>query len=89
MYLSKEKKSKIIKQATGSEINTGDVHAQIALFTERINHLTEHVKKNKKDKVTERSLVLLVGRRRKLLDYLRRENMEEYKKVIDRLSLRK
>lgn len=89
MYLSKEKKRKIIKQATGSEINTGDVRAQIALFTERINHLTEHVKKNKKDKVTERSLVLLVGKRRKLLDYLRRENIEEYKKVIEQLSLRK
>lgn len=89
MYLTKEKKAEIAKKKTGDEKNTGDSRTQIAIFTERINHLTEHLKKNKKDKVTERSLVLLVGKRRKLLDYLKRKNFEEYRKILEELSLRR
>ncbi|GIV41769.1 MAG: 30S ribosomal protein S15 [Vicingaceae bacterium] len=89
MYLTKEKKAEIAKKMTGDEKNTGDSRTQIAIFTERINHLTEHLKKNKKDKVTERSLVLLVGKRRKLLDYLKRKNFEEYRKILEELSLRR
>lgn len=71
MYLSKEKKAEIFKTFGGSETNTGSTEGQIALFTKRIEHLTGHLKNNRKDYNTERSLILLVGKRRRLLDYLK------------------
>jgi len=71
MYLTKETKAEIFKQHGGSEKNTGSAEGQIALFTFRINHLTEHLRANRKDYNTERSLVRLVGKRRSLLDYLK------------------
>lgn len=89
MYLTTEIKKSIFKQYGGSETNTGSTEGQIALFTQRINHLTEHLKKNKNDKNTERSLVKLVGKRRSLLNYLKDNDISKYRKLIDELNLRK
>ena len=89
MYLTKEKKAEIFKKFGGSDSNTGSTEGQIALFTERINHLTGHLKKNQKDYNTERSLVRLVGKRRSLLDYLKKKDMEKYRSLIKELNIRK
>lgn len=89
MYLTKEVKSGIFKQYGGTEINTGSTEGQIALFTHRINHLTGHLKKNQKDFNTERSLVKLVGKRRSLLDYLKKKDIEKYRELIKELNIRK
>ena len=89
MYLSTEKKKEIFKEFGGSEFDTGSVEGQIALFTFRILHLTEHLKKNRKDFATERSLVLLVGKRRRLLDYLTKVDINRYRAIIKKLNLRK
>ena len=89
MYLTTEKKKDFFKEYGKSEFDTGSAEGQIALFTHRIKHLTGHLKINKKDKVTERSLVLLVGKRRKLLDYLKSKDIERYRAIIKKLGLRK
>ena len=89
MYLTKEIKADIFKKHGGSETNTGSTEAQIALFTFRINHLTNHLKKNQKDFNTERSLVKLVGKRRSLLDYLKDKDIEKYRALIKELNIRK
>lgn len=89
MYLSAEKKKDIFKEFGKSEFDTGSSEGQIALFTYRIKHLTEHLKNNKKDTGTERSLILLVGKRRKLLDYLKQTEIERYRTIIKKLGLRK
>ncbi|WP_435624907.1 30S ribosomal protein S15 [Flagellimonas sp.] len=89
MYLSKEVKADIFKKHGGSEQNTGSTEGQIALFTYRINHLTQHLKKNHKDYATERSLVKLVGKRRSLLDYLKKKDIEKYRTLIKELGIRK
>lgn len=89
MYLSKEKKAEIFKQYGGSESNTGNTEGQIALFTYRINHLTRHLKNNRKDFNTERSLVKLVGKRRSLLDYLKNNDIVRYRELIKELNIRK
>ncbi|HSV87716.1 MAG TPA: 30S ribosomal protein S15 [Bacteroidales bacterium] len=89
MYLTTEIKKDIFKRFGGSESNTGSVESQVALFTHRINYLTEHLKGNKKDKGTQRSLILMVGKRRKLLDYLKRNEIERYRELIKSLNLRK
>jgi small subunit ribosomal protein S15 len=89
MYLTSEKKKEIFQNHGQTETNTGSAEGQIALFTFRISHLTEHLKQNKKDKVTERSLVRLVGKRRKLLDYLKRTEIERYREIIKKLNIRK
>ena len=89
MYLSSELKRSIFKEHGKSEYDTGSIEAQVALFTRRIQHLTEHVKRNKQDLSTERSLVRLVGKRRKLLDYLKKEDIERYRAIIKKLNLRK
>ncbi|WP_340202108.1 30S ribosomal protein S15 [Ascidiimonas sp. W6] len=89
MYLTKEVKKDIFTKHGGSESNTGSAEAQIALFTHRINHLTEHLKKNRKDFNTERSLVKLVGKRRSLLDYLIKKDIVRYREIIKELGLRK
>ena len=89
MYLTPEVKKDIFKQYGKSEFDTGSIEGQVALFTHRILHLTEHVKRNHKDLSTERSLVRLVGKRRKLLDYLKRIDIERYRAVIKALNLRK
>ena len=89
MYLTAEKKSEIFKKHGKSEKNTGSSEGQIALFTYRINHLTEHLKKNRKDFNTQRSLVKLVGKRRNLLNYLIKIDITRYRAVIKELGLRK
>jgi small subunit ribosomal protein S15 len=89
MYLTSEVKKDIFKDNGQSEVDTGTAEGQIALFTHRIKHLTEHLKNNKKDLSTERSLVRLVGKRRKLLDYLKEKDIERYRAIINKLSLRK
>jgi len=89
MYLTKEVKKDIFKKHGGAEANTGSTEGQIALFTHRINHLTEHLKLNRKDYNTERSLVKLVGKRRSLLDYLIKTDIVRYRAIIKELDLRK
>ena len=89
MYLTKQVKEKIFKKYGFSIKNTGSTEGQIALFTYRINHLSEHLKKNKKDFNTERSLVRLVGKRRQQLDYLKSKNIERYRSIIRELKIRK
>ena len=91
MYLTKEKKAEIFNQygKAQSATDTGSAESQIALFTFRIKHLTEHVKKNHKYFVTTRSLTQLVGKRRALLDYLYDRDIERYRAIIKALGLRK
>jgi small subunit ribosomal protein S15 len=89
MYLTTDKKKDFFKEFGKSEFDTGSAEGQIALFTFRIKHLTEHLKENKKDLATERSLVRLVGKRRKLLDYLKRKDIERYREIIKKLNIRK
>ena len=89
MYLSKETKAEILAKHGGKAENTGSAEGQIALFTFRISHLTEHLKKNRHDSNTERSLVLLVGKRRSLLDYLKKKDINRYREIIKELGIRK
>ena len=89
MYLTPEIKKDIFNQYGGSDANTGSPESQIALFTHRINHLTQHLKANKKDKGTQRSLIRLVGKRRRLLDYLKAKEINRYRDIIKKLGLRK
>ena len=87
--LKKEEKVAIFKKYGKSEKNTGSTEGQIALFTKRINELTGHLKTNHKDYNTERSLVMLVGKRRSLLDYLKDKDIERYRSLIKELGIRK
>lgn len=89
MYLAPENKAEIFKKHGKSEKDTGSSEGQIALFTYRINHLTGHLKKNHKDYATERSLVAMVGKRRRLLDYLKNKDIERYRAIIKELGIRK
>ena len=89
MYLSTEKKLEIFTQHGKNDKDTGSAEGQIALFTFRINHLTEHLKINKKDHSTRRSLIKLVGKRRSLLDYLIKKDITRYRAIIKELNLRK
>jgi small subunit ribosomal protein S15 len=89
MALTTETKKGIIEGFKVHEKDTGSPEVQIALLTERINTLTEHFKKFGKDHNSRRGLLVLVGSRRKLLKYLREKNVDRYKKVIERLGLRK
>ncbi len=89
MYLTTEIKKEIFKKHGKSETDSGTSEGQIALFTHRINHLTEHLKENKKDFNTERSLVMLVGKRKKLLNYLKNTEIERYRAIIKELNIRK
>ena len=89
MYLDKAKKEEIFGQYGKSATDTGSPEAQIALFSYRISHMTEHLKKNRKDHVTARSLTMLVGKRRKLLKYLYVNDINRYRAIIKVLGLRK
>jgi len=89
MYLAPEKKQEIFKKHGKSASDTGTAEGQIALFTYRIQHLTEHLKRNHKDYNTERSLVKLVGKRRSLLDYLIKKDILRYRAIVKELGLRK
>ncbi len=89
MYLNPEAKKEIFAKHGGSDTNTGSTEGQVALFTYRIRHLTEHLKKNRKDFGTQRSLQLLVGKRRSLLDYLKSKDIEKYRALVKELGLRR
>lgn len=89
MYLTKEVKEKIFKKHGSGTADTGSAEGQIALFTYRINHLTGHLKNNRKDFNTERSLVKMVGKRRSLLDYLKKKDIARYRAIIKELGIRK
>ncbi len=89
MYLDSAKKQELFEKYGKSATDTGSAESQIALFTFRINHLTDHLKKNQKDFNTERALKMLVGKRRRLLDYLIKVDIERYRAIIKELGIRK
>ena len=89
MALNKDEVSSIINKFGKNEKDTGASEVQIALLTERINQLTEHCKQFKKDKSSQRGLLILVGKRRRMLKYIQRTNLEKYRSLIKDLGLRK
>ena len=89
MYLDSEKKKEFFKTHGKSDKDTGSAEAQIAMFSYRIAHLTEHLKTNRKDYNTQRSLVRLVGKRRSLLDYLTKKDITRYRAIVKELGLRR
>lgn len=88
-YLTAEKKQELFQNYGQSKQDSGSPESQIALFSYRISHLTEHLKANKHDYNTQRSLLKLVGQRRNLLDYLKRTDIERYRAIIKQLGIRK
>lgn len=89
MYLDSAKKAEIFEKYGKSNTDTGSSESQIALFSYRISHLTQHLQSNKKDYNTERALKMLVGKRRRLLDYLADRDIERYRAIIKELGIRK
>ena len=89
MALSKDRKAAIVSEFAKSKGDTGSVEVQVALLTDRINTLTEHMKEHKHDYHTNRGLLQLVGKRKSLLDYLKREDVQRYRELIEKLKLRK
>ncbi|HAE23904.1 MAG: 30S ribosomal protein S15 [Bacteroidaceae bacterium] len=89
MYLDSEKKKEIFGNYGKSNTDTGSPESQVALFSYRISHLTEHMKANRKDNSTERALTRLVGKRRALLNYIKRKDIQRYRDLISKLGLRK
>lgn len=89
MALKKEVKTKIIKEFARDEKDTGSPEVQIALLTEKINALTEHLKNNKQDKHSKRGLLMMVGKRRSLLNYLKENDVKRYRDIVNKLGLRK
>lgn len=89
MYLDSEKKKDFFAKHGKGATDTGSAEGQIALFSFRIAHLTEHLKQNRKDFGTQRALISLVGKRRRLLDYLKDREIERYRAIIKELNLRK
>jgi small subunit ribosomal protein S15 len=86
--LDKARKTQLIKKYRYHDMDTGSPEVQISLLTERINELTEHLKANKKDFSSRRGLLKLVGKRRKLLDYLRETDIKSYRQIVEELNLR-
>jgi small subunit ribosomal protein S15 len=89
MALVKEQRSALISEYRRSETDTGSPEVQVAMLSKRISELTEHLKTHTKDHHSRRGLLQMVGRRRRLLDYLRREDVERYRELISRLGLRR
>lgn len=89
MYLTKEIKQEFFAKHGKGANDTGSPEAQIALFSHRINHLTEHLNSNKKDHASRLGLLKLVGKRRRILDYLQKNDIERYRKIIAELNIRK
>ncbi len=87
--MDKHRKQEIINTYARQEGDTGSPEVQVALLTERINHLTEHLKIHKKDHHSRRGLLTMVGKRRGLLDYLSKVDIERYRTIIDQLGIRK
>ena len=88
-YLTKEKKEEIFQEYGGDKSNSGSVEGQIALFTYRIQSLTGHLKDNRKDHSSRKALLTLVGKRRRLLNYLAKKNIIGYREIIEKLEIRK
>ena len=88
-YLNSDKKQEIFGKYGKSNKDTGSAESQIALFSYRIAHLTEHMKRNKKDHATQRALLMLVGKRRRFLDYIKEVDIERYRNIVKELNLRK
>ena len=89
MTLTQERKQELIERFGGSAQDTGKTEVQVALMTERINQLTEHLRNHRKDHHSRRGLLMLVGRRRRLLNYLQRDDLERYRSLIRELGLRR
>ena len=89
MSITSEKKANIFKTYAGDVKNTGSIEGQIALLTERISHISEHLQANKKDFSTHRGLMQLVGKRKRLLNYLQKHNLTGYRALIEKLGIRK
>ncbi len=89
VYLSKEKVEEIFNEYGGSAKNTGSVEGQVALFTYRIQELSKHLKENRKDHSCRRTLLTLVGKRKRLLHYLSRKDIQKYRDLIEKLGIRK
>jgi small subunit ribosomal protein S15 len=89
MNLTAEKKKELFGKYGKSATDSGSPESQIALFSQRINHLTSHLKNNRKDFSTQRALLKMVGKRRRLLDYLKKRDIERYRAIIKALNLRK
>jgi small subunit ribosomal protein S15 len=89
MPLTKEKTASIITEFGGSSKNTGSVEGQIAQLTERISQISEHLQLNKKDYSTHRGLMVMVGKRKSLLNYLQKQNLTGYRQLIEKLGIRK
>ena len=89
MSISKEKTQELINEYNSDNLNTGKTEGQIAILTERINNITDHLKTNKKDNSSRRGLIILVSKRRKLLNYMKKNNKTNYKPLIEKLGIRK
>ena len=89
MSISADKKSELVKEFATDDTDTGSPEVQVAILSERITNLTEHLKTHKKDHHSRRGLLVIVGRRRRLLDYLRGKNADRYNNLIKRLGLRR
>jgi small subunit ribosomal protein S15 len=89
MALTKTQKSELITEHRRSDADTGSAEVQVAVLSKRISDLTEHLKLHKKDHASRRGLLMLVGRRRRLLEYLRREDVERYREIVAKLGLRR
>ncbi len=88
-YLTTEKKANIFAEYGSSITNTGSIDAQVAMLTQRINHISDHLKSNKKDFSTPRGLMQMVGKRKRLLTYMSKHNLTGYRSLIEKLGLRK
>jgi len=88
-YLTKEKREEIFAEHGGTAANTGSSEGQVALFTFRINALSAHLRENKKDHSSRRALLSLVGKRKRLLNYIARKDIQNYRQLIDKLGIRK
>lgn len=88
-YLTKEKIAEVYTEFGGNAKNTGSIEGQVAILTQRISHLSNHLKTNKKDHSTQRGLMQMVGQRKSLLTYLSKKNLQGYRALIEKLGLRK
>ncbi len=88
VYLTSEKKNEIFKEFGGDEKNTGSIEGQVALFTYRIKSLSEHLNSFKKDHTTRRALLAMVGKRKRLLEYLKKRDIQKYRELISKLGIR-
>ena len=89
MSITPERKQELIKEFSSKDGDTGSPEVQIAIMTERIKNLTEHLKEHKKDNHSRRGLLIMVGQRRRMLDYVKKKNVQRYEDLIGRLGIRK